>query len=58
MWKKEISEVYNAKMDIIQKLTETFLKFPGIGPRQAKRFAFFLANSEDKYLKELTKLIS
>ena len=29
-------------MDSIEKLTEIFRRFPGIGPRQAKRFVYFL----------------
>lgn len=29
-------------MDILHTLTEQFKRFPGIGPRQAKRFAYFL----------------
>lgn len=29
-------------MSVIEKLTELFAQFPGIGPRQAQRFAYFL----------------
>ncbi len=29
-------------MDAIEKLTELFTRFPGIGPRQARRFAYFI----------------
>ena len=29
-------------MDTIDKLTEIFRQFPGIGPRQAKRFVYYL----------------
>ena len=29
-------------MDYIQKLTEYFRKFPGIGEKQASRFVYFL----------------
>lgn len=36
---------------IFEKLIEIFLKFPGIGPRQAKRFAYFLAGQDAKFLK-------
>lgn len=35
-----------------EKLIEIFLKFPGIGPRQAKRFAYFLAGQDAKFLKD------
>ena len=34
-----------------------FLKFPGIGPRQARRFAFFLAGADNEYVEELSKAI-
>lgn len=29
-------------MDPIEKLSEAFTKFPGIGPRQARRFAYYI----------------
>lgn len=41
----------------INKLIESFLKFPGVGPRQAKRFVYFLAGEEKKYVDNLAKLI-
>ena len=41
-----------------EKLIELFLKFPGIGPRQAKRFVYFLAGEEKNYVDNLAKLIS
>ncbi len=31
--------------DTIQQLMETFMKFPGIGPRQARRFVYYLLRS-------------
>ncbi len=37
----------------MRKLAELFLKFPGIGERQAKRFAFFILNQSDGYIREL-----
>ncbi len=40
-----------------EKLIEYFLKFPGIGPRQAKRFGYFLAGTDKKFAEELAKLI-
>ncbi len=43
---------------ILDRLTELFLKFPGIGPRQAKRFAYFLATAETEYIEELSSLVS
>jgi len=45
-------------MNSIQKLTELFAQFPGIGPRQAKRFVYFLLNRDHGYLHELTALIT
>jgi recombination protein RecR len=32
-------------MDLLDQLTESFKRFPGIGSRQARRFAYFLLNS-------------
>jgi recombination protein RecR len=45
-------------MDTIQKLTELFRQFPGIGPRQAKRFVYFLLTQQNGYTGDLSKLIS
>lgn len=39
------------------KLIEAFLKFPGIGPRQAKRFVYFLAGEEKEFVDNLSELI-
>lgn len=37
-------------MDPIEKLSEEFTKFPGIGPRQARRFAYYiLAQSKENH---------
>ena len=44
-------------MDNTQKLIELFKEFPGIGPRQAKRFVYFLLNRNPGYANELSKLI-
>ena len=44
-------------MDSIQKLTELFKQFPGIGPRQAKRFVYFLLGANSSYRNELIDLI-
>lgn len=44
-------------MDTIDKLTEIFKNFPGIGPRQAKRFVYFLLTRNKNYTKEFTSLI-
>ncbi len=45
-------------MHSIQKLAEYFQKFPGIGPRQAKRFVHFLLTQEKSVLEDLSKRIS
>ena len=44
-------------MNEIEKLTEYFSKFPGIGPRQAKRFVYFLLIQPEKYSNELSEMI-
>lgn len=45
-------------MNTIQKLTELFTRFPGIGPRQAGRFVYFLLSSSPSYRSELVRLIN
>lgn len=40
-------------MDPISKLTQIFGRFPGIGPRQAKRFVYFLLAENSAYTREL-----
>ncbi len=40
--------------DHIEQLTRLFLKFPGIGARQAKRFAYFILNQQESYVKNLS----
>jgi len=44
-------------MNEIDKLTEYFKEFPGIGPRQAKRFVYFLLRKNASFGKELSDLI-
>lgn len=44
-------------MNSIDKLTEIFSKFPGIGPRQAKRFVYFLLTRNGDYTNELVKAV-
>ena len=44
-------------MNSIDKLTELFIKFPGIGPRQAKRFVYFLLTRENGFLIELANTL-
>lgn len=41
-------------MNPVDKLTELFIKFPGIGPRQARRFAYFLLARDPAFIDELS----
>jgi len=43
-------------MNTVEKLTEIFKSFPGIGPRQAKRFVYFLLTRDEKFLEEFSRL--
>ncbi|MDP1625080.1 MAG: toprim domain-containing protein [bacterium] len=49
-------------MDNLNRLTDIFRQFPGIGPRQAKRFVYHLLASSDAYrtllAREITGLAS
>ena len=45
-------------MNPIQKLTEQFKEFPGIGERQAKRFVYFLLHKNPSYVKDLGDCIN
>jgi recombination protein RecR len=44
-------------MDPVSKLIELFGEFPGIGPRQARRFAYFILTRPSGFLDEFTKNI-
>src|SRR3989338_3936336 len=44
-------------MDALDKLTEVFKEFPGIGERQARRFVYFLMFRNGEYANNLSKLI-
>jgi recombination protein RecR len=44
-------------MGPIEKLTQMFGRFPGIGPRQAKRFVYFLLSESPAYTRELVDYI-
>lgn len=46
------------RMDVIDKLTEIFKEFPGIGERQARRFVYFLMAKNGDYAASLTKLVA
>lgn len=44
-------------MSVIEKLVESFRQFPGIGPRQAKRFVYSLLTRNPHFLDEFSTLI-
>jgi len=43
--------------DNLHKLAEYFSKFPGIGPRQSRRFVYFLLSRDDQFIKNFTEAI-
>lgn len=45
-------------MNSFEKLTELFEQFPGIGARQARRFAYFLLSKNKDYLENFTTLVN
>lgn len=44
-------------MNNLQKLARLFSEFPGIGPRQSKRFVYFLLTRNNGYIEELLSLV-
>ncbi len=44
-------------MNSIDRLTELFKGFPGIGPRQAKRFVYYILSRNGGYAEELVRAI-
>lgn len=40
-------------MNAADRLTELFMRFPGIGPKQAKRFVYFLLREHSHYKEQL-----
>ena len=42
----------------IQKLVDYFIKFPGVGPKQATRFAFYLLREETDRVRALAEAMS
>ena len=42
-------------MNSIDRLSELFSKFPGIGPRQARRFVYFLLSKNTNYINEILR---
>lgn len=45
-------------MDLFRDLESYFAEFPGIGPRQAKRFVYFLVHKNKSWSSELARLVS
>jgi recombination protein RecR len=44
-------------MNIIDELTEVFRKFPGVGPKQAERFVYYLLRQRKDYLQKISTLL-
>lgn len=44
-------------MNATDRLTELFMRFPGIGPKQAKRFVYFLLREHSHYKEQLIKTL-
>ena len=44
-------------MSVIDELIEIFKRFPGIGPRQAERFVYYLLRQNKNYLDQMARLI-
>lgn len=44
-------------MNATDRLTELFMRFPGIGPKQAKRFVYFLLREHSHYKEQLIKVL-
>lgn len=44
-------------MNPTDRLTELFMRFPGIGPKQAKRFVYFLLREHSHYKEQLIKTL-
>lgn len=45
-------------MNTIHTIAESFSKFPGIGPRQAKRFVYFLLAQNPEFTADLSNLLA
>ncbi len=42
-------------MSSFSRIIELFRRFPGIGPKQAERFAYFLVSEREDYIKDLVR---
>ncbi len=45
-------------METLKQLQQLFKRFPGIGERQAMRFAYFLATADENYTRDLIEQIT
>jgi recombination protein RecR len=45
-------------METLKRLQQLFKRFPGIGERQAMRFAYFLATADDMYIRDLSETLA
>lgn len=45
-------------MNSFEKLAALFMKFPGIGPRQARRFVYFLLGQSETFRTELSRALA
>jgi recombination protein RecR len=45
-------------METLRRLQQLFKRFPGIGERQAMRFAYFIATADESYVKDLSESIA
>lgn len=45
-------------METLKRLQQLFKRFPGIGERQAMRFAYFLATADDQYVRDLSETLA
>ncbi len=43
--------------DSVDRLAKLFLKFPGIGERQARRFAYFILTQQEGYVNSLSRAL-
>lgn len=46
-------KLISKNMETLRKLQQLFKRFPGIGERQAMRFAYFLATADENYTRDL-----
>ncbi len=47
----------NMHNDSVDRLAKLFLKFPGIGERQARRFAYFILTQQEGYVDSLARAL-